>query len=243
MPHQRYFYPGLLDTEQVELAGDEFFHLTKAMRQKSGELLELVNGQGALATGRIAQIEKRNCVILIQNVKKEKPPNNTLILLQGLARMNRLEIIVEKGCELGVDQFWILPCERSENSKLSDKQLARLAAIAIAAMKQCGRLWLPEIKVVKNLQEWKEPLSGFFGDLSPDAPWLLDVLKDRKEKQIFAIGPESGFSEREEKLLQELGLQGVKLNESVLRTETAALAAAAILGCGRRLLNHDTFID
>lgn len=148
-----------------------------------------------------------------------------------MPKLPRLETIVEKGCELGLDELWIFPAEKGEKKELQEKQKQRLNAIAIAACKQSGRLWLPKIVYKDPLAAWKEAHSGFFGDLSPNARSLIEHLNDYK-RPLIAIGPESGFSDKEIKKMVDLGLKGVKLGRYILRTDTAALSALSVLGLG-----------
>ena len=161
----------------------------------------------------------------------QKPPRE-IILAQATPRLSRLDFIVEKATELGMTQLWPFPGELSERKSMTDHQLERLQAILISALKQCGRLWLPSLAVKSALSHWsKLDHACLYGDVDPDAPPLLRASRqaDVKRGVLFAVGPESGFTEREEEIMRKLDFQGVKLSDSILRTDTASMLAVGIL--------------
>ncbi len=233
MPSERYFHDKKFVDKQVILEGLEFHHLAHVMRSKAGDTVELVNGQGELAQGIIEAINKKNALLNIQRVVKEAPPNYEVVLAQAVPRMGRLDFIVEKGTELGMTQLFLFPTQRSERKQLTTHQLERLKAIAIAAMKQCGRLYLPQISICSSIAEaFKNQYIVFFGDVIPQALPLVKVWAEQKEIKAgveFYIGPESGFNDDEIDLLKGKGALGVKLHGNILRTDTAALTALSII--------------
>ncbi len=100
-------------------------------------------------------------------------------------------------------------------------------------MKQCGRLHLPKIVFRQDLDNWKDlEYPAFFGDVETSARSFLDVYKreDAHKGVMFFIGPETGFSDKETDKLRTLGVTGVKLSGNILRTDTAALVALALIG-------------
>lgn len=162
----------------------------------------------------------------------EAPPPYRLILAQAIPRTNRLEFILEKGTELGMTEIWLFASARSERRNFSEHQEARLKNITIAALKQCGRLFLPTIVMLPQIKDWpKLPYPAFFGDTQPSAPILASAFQkhDGCQEVLFCIGPESGFTPEETTLLQTHGANGVKLHPNILRTDTAALAALSLL--------------
>lgn len=232
MPKERFFFDAdFVQNEQISLCDQEFHHLIHVMRVKVGQLVELVNGRGALASAQVKLIEKKQVIVLIENVFKSDPCSSEVILAQSIPRINRLDFILEKGTELGMTEIWLFPTELSDRKELTEHQIERLRTITISAMKQCGRLYLPKIVVKPLLAKWKEPTQrSFFGDLDPDAPLLDFILKKENPKgTLFYIGPESGFTAEEIVLLRHLKATGVKLHSNILRSDTAALTALALL--------------
>ena len=233
MPHNRYYIDAPLAlNESVTLSGDEWHHLTRVSRSRKGDVVELVNGKGQLAEASICDLRKNDAELLIETVT-QKPSPPPLILAQAIPRMNHLEWIIEKGTELGATAFWLFPGNLSEKETLSPNQLARLGHLCISAMKQCGRLDLPEILLMPSLAEWK-PMQGtlLFGDTEEDAPylWDLSLIKPLPSPVFLFIGPEKGFDPKEVRFMQTaLNAKGVKLHPNILRAETAPLAALALM--------------
>lgn len=233
MPIERYFSATPFQANQIcELQEAEFHHLAHVMRTRKGDAVELVNGQGCLAHASVQSIEKNRALLFIHTIVQEESPPYSLILAQALPKPNRLDFILEKGTELGVTAFWLFPGQLSAKKEFYPHQLERAQAITIAAMKQCGRLILPEIHVLPALEQWSEwPSCAFFGDVQPNAPLFETVWQQSVEKNActFFTGPESGFSAQEVAILKDHGVKGVKLHPYILRTETASLMALSLL--------------
>ncbi len=232
MPHDRFFIDAPFRKEEtVSIEDAEWHHLVNVTRAKSGQSVDLVNGRGQLAHARLYQLNKKSADLLIEEVV-ESPRETTapIILALALPRMNHLEWIVEKGTELNASAFWLFPGMLSEKSDLSPTQQQRLKHLSIAAMKQCGRLDLPKIEQKPPLLQW-QPLPGtlVYGDVSPDAPYLWKLPRAAAPVILF-IGPEKGFSPKEEAYLKNsLGAKGVRLHPNILRAETAPLVGLSLI--------------
>lgn len=235
MPIDRYFSEASLDHgASISLEGQEFHHLVNVTRLRIGEEAEIVDGKGTLAHAKLESIHKKEAFLTIQHVEKVTKPVSEIILAQAIPRLNRLDTIMEKATELGATQFWLFPGELSERKSLTEHQLERLQTITISALKQCGRLWLPELHVKPALKEWsKLPYPSFFGDVSPNASPLAQAIKPSGDC-LIVIGPESGLNDAELDMLRALGFCGVKLCDAILRTDTAAILA---IGLARHLLD------
>jgi 16S rRNA (uracil1498-N3)-methyltransferase len=233
MPQERFFYPkALVVGETVSLDEEETRHV-KVMRPRIGDELELINGQGFLAKAVLLSLEKKDCAFAVKSVFYEEPAKEKLILAQGLPRQNRLDFIVEKSTELGIAELWLFDGERSEKKGLSSQQHQRIELQFIAAMKQSGRLFLPTLRYLPAISNCikEEGSLWLFGDLSIDAPRLLEAIPKEKVGAIVAfIGPEAGFSSQEIDWLRNHEALGVRLSSNILRTDTAAIAMLALLG-------------
>ncbi len=238
MPENRFFTDQLLKTNKtIVLAKDEVHHL-KVMRLSKHSLLELVNGKNQLAYAEIKELKKNQAILQIKKLVQSKPAIWKLTLAMSLIKPAKMELIIEKATELGVHEFILFPADLSEAQQISDHKKERFKAIAIAALKQCGRLDLPTITYVNSLKKTaagcKLKMQKYFGDLSSDALNPIQNGKFLKPEQntniICFIGPEKGFTEDETIFFKkELKAQGIKLSENILRAETAAIAAAALL--------------
>lgn len=233
MPVNRYYLDKLFNRDStVELEGKEYHHLSHVMRASQGERIDLVNGRGQLAKACILKLDKRRAHLQVEEVISKDQPSFEIILAQALPRTNRLHTIIEKGTELGMSQLWLFPGELSERKSFASQGKERLKAVAISAMKQCGRLFLPKIVINPPLCSWKTlDYVAFFGDIDPIAsPFSLqgkDVFSSLGV--IFFIGPESGFTEKEIAWLKKSKVRGVKLHENILRTDTAPLVALSLI--------------
>ncbi len=220
MPHDRFYIDVPLKGE-VFLDGEEFHHLSRVMRKKEGDVVELLNGKNTLALATLSSISKREASLTVIRSEDKKTLLPSLKLIQAIPKLSHLELILQKGTELGTSHFYLYPSSLSEKKELSANQKRRLHLILIGAMKQCGRLDLP-------ILEWEFPsLEGkvFFGDLSLDPPSLSEVAS---LPATFIVGPEKGFTKEEIADLHTKA-QGVRINPYTLRAETAAIAGLAIL--------------
>lgn len=232
MPCNRFFVDQPLKTSETITLGDsEYHHMTKVMRLKPNEIVELINGKGYLAKATIEKLSKESAFCLIKEVYFEEKPSKPFIIAQSLLRAPSLDLIVEKNTELGVDSLWFFPSLHSEKDSLSHHQLERLHKHTLSAIKQCGRLYLPEIRCFKSLAEILSfpSFSFLYGDISSLAPSLKEVLKDLTKVPLFFVGPEKGFHEKEIVLLNRYKAHGVSLHRNILRAETASIAASTLL--------------
>lgn len=228
MPHDRFYLDAdLISGHEVTLDKEEGHHL-QVMRPKPGDQVEIINGRGALALGSIVNKQ----AIHIDSVTHVPENSFQLIIAQAMPRFSRLDTILEKGTELGMTSLWLFPGEKSEKTTFSDNQKERMDKILIAAMKQCGSLYLPKLEIHPSIATWKSlPYPIFFGDVGEEAPhFYLSWKKTSPEKgAIFVIGPESGLTEKEESHLKGLHAKGVTLHKNILRTDTAPLAALTLM--------------
>jgi 16S rRNA (uracil1498-N3)-methyltransferase len=229
MPDNRFYIDAPLTLDSLKIEGEEAHHLLHVMRAREGDLVELVNGRGSLAEAQVKAINKRDVTLDLVKHYPVPPPPFPLIIAQAMPRFNRLDTLLEKGTELGMSELWLFTGERSEKAELSENQKERAHKIMVAAMKQCGRLYLPEIRLLPPLKMWTKPeFPLYYGTLEEGVPTLLKAWKPAKGA-IFAVGPEKGFSLEELQLLKQLGGTGVTLHPNILRTETAPLAALSIM--------------
>lgn len=228
MPANRFFFRGSLEVKStIDLKDPEHHHL-RVMRIEENEEVELVNGQGSLAKARLLSLDKHKATLQILAVQHTPRPIPSIALAIPYLRASKFEFIVEKGTELGADDFYLFPADHSEKSELSDNQLERLHNLIISAFKQSGRLYLPSLQLLADFEDlFKSESALLFGDLAPTAPWIAPA----KQNTLFVTGPEQGFSKKEEQLLAAQG-KGVKLSANILRAETAPLAALSVLRVG-----------
>jgi 16S rRNA (uracil1498-N3)-methyltransferase len=231
MPHDRFYHPEPFIKNHSFALGDEEAHHLRVMRIRTGETIEIVNGLGQLAQAEVSSIDKKSTLVSVTSIHEEPVPSRQIILAQAIPKLTRLDGIVEKGTELGMTQLWLFPGQRSEKNILSTNQQQRVSFLAVSALKQCGRLYLPKIVFMPPLNKWDEcPPTAFFGDIAPQAPLFHNAwMKQKPQDTVFFTGPEAGFTAEEMTQLKKLGAQGVSLHKNILRTDTASLAALSLI--------------
>jgi 16S rRNA (uracil1498-N3)-methyltransferase len=214
------------------LEGEEFIHLARVMRLRAGDGCEVVNGKGFLAKAKIKKIEKERAILEVDGVYEEKREGFFTVVVPILSPP-KMHLIVEKGTELGVDRFLFFPAELSEKSEIKEQEMSRLKRVVIAALKQSGRLFLPEVKIIPGVDKWEIEKGDFEGDWfygDPEEGGKGIEILGKSRRATFVSGPEKGFSEEERDKLKRMGFNPVRLNKYVLRAETAPIVAAAIHG-------------
>lgn len=186
-----------------------------------GEWVCLIDGKGCEASACIEAISRTETTLLVQKLSHKEAPQHSWTLALALIRPAKLELALEKATELGIDHFQLFVADFSETTKISSD---RFEAIFQGACKQSGRLFMPTVEILKALTLPSGPF--FYGSLDAKATPLQEV----PSKLTFFIGPEGGFSDREQALLTKG--TGIRLGEHILRAETAAIAAAALIASG-----------
>lgn len=230
MPHDRFFISALLEKNHlVEIKGSEHTHLYRVMRKNKGDIVELFDGKGILAEAAIEQIDEKRAHLKIRKITHQDPQKIKTTLLQALCPLGKIELIVEKATELGIDEIIFFPAEKSLKDQIKQTQIDRINIITISACKQSGRLFLPYISFIPSLEKHIFSNVFLFGDVRVNAPFMKDIVQNAKGNISICIGPEAGFTEKEVLFLENKKAVGVKISHNILRAETASIAAVAIL--------------
>lgn len=224
-----FYQPGVQEGNHF-LEDEEFRHCTKVLRNKIGDEIQIIDGNGNYFVAIINSIEKQRCHFSITDSKKEIPKQYGIhIAVAPTKNQDRLEWFVEKAVELGVDEISFLSCDHSE--RISIKQ-ARIDRVAISALKQCGRATLPLFSAITDFKTFVEMnFEGekFMAYVDNTNPNHLFHLAKPSKKYVVLIGPEGDFSTEELKNAEINGFQKISLGNYRLRTETAAITACQIL--------------
>ena len=222
-----FFCPELADGPVV-LPEEEAHHATAVLRLKAGDRIGLLNGKGMRAEAELVEVGKRGCTALVRSTTSV-PAERTASIHIAVAptkQADRIEWFVEKAVELGVDRITPLFTQRTERTRMKTERLER---VAIAAMKQSQRAWLPRIDAltsVADLLKGPMPAQRFFGWCEGVHVPLMKAY-DPGADALVLIGPEGDFTPEEVMLLRAKDFNAVSLGAARLRTETAALAACA----------------
>lgn len=230
------FYAADLDASLIALDEEESRHLAGVLRRKAGDTLQLCDGQGRSCLAEIVEVGKRALFARALHPIPAPAPNPALLRLAvaPTKHADRIEWLVEKAVEIGVRRITPLLCERSERRVL---RTDRLQKIALSAMKQSKRLWLPRIDELTPfpvfLKNENDVAQRFIAECGPaPKPHLFGAL-ERGALCCVLIGPEGDFSPAEVALALEHGYGAVSLGAARLRTETAALSAVMIAAMSR----------
>lgn len=211
-------------------------HLVRVLRLREGEPCVLFNGDGHDYAARLASVTKREVsaeVLSATPVDKESPLR--IVLLQGIARGEKMDLILQKATELGVAAIVPVNGERTEvrlDAERAQKRLAHWRSVVESACGQSGRARVPEVQPPASLEAAAAALPGDALRLLLDPQGehrLASMQLQDTNTVVVAIGPEGGWSPRDRQALQAAGFSGLRLGPRVLRTETAGLAAIAAL--------------
>ena len=240
MQRPRIYTPAPLRTGTTHaLSESAAVHVTRVLRLAAGDPITLFDGSG-MDYDAILKIVARSGVSAEVStgrpVARESPLD--VALLQGVSRGPRMDTVMQKATELGVRIIQPVLAERSVvrlDALRSQTRLEHWQRIVISACEQCGRSIVPEIRPAKPLDE---ALAGVGPDtvgltLDPAGTAPLAHLLGTATRVALAVGPEGGFTEAEIRTLTLAGFRGLRLGPRILRTETAPLAALAILQYAR----------
>lgn len=229
----KFYEPDILaGTEHYLIEGENYRHISRSLRMKTGDNLTLTDGKGNDFEARITDITEAFVEVDILKCEKgETEASVRLHLYQGVPKSDKMELIIQKFTELG--GYSITPTKTdftvSDISGKEDKKVARWQKIALEGAMQSKRSFIP---IIKSPEKFKDAIQN-----APGAKLLLyegggipikELIKGCEDISVF-VGPEGGFSEKEVNFAKEKGARIVTLGKRILRTETAPLAAAAII--------------
>lgn len=230
MPINRYFTEtDLTSVNCISIQRAEKQHATRVMRREQGDKLELIDGRGNLARAEIISVDRSELLVKIEEVISLPRPTRELELVQLVPRWERLCWIIEKATELGVSKITLVTGSR-KNCGISKPN--RLRNLAIAALKQSGQLYLPELKISRELEFWPElqkPRALFYADQNSELS-ISDLPDTRPYVCALVVGAEEGFQSQHLETLKRSSARGLGLGDLTLRSETAAI-------CGLFALN------
>lgn len=212
-------------------------YLKNVLRLKPGAAFFLFNGREAidyqatlLADGKLIKAE----IGAAQPLATESGLSSEIV--QGLARADHIDWMIQKATELGVSKISIFNSERTQSPLKTvqlDKKLAHWLGVAISACEQCGRAIVPEIRFHSGLEQALQVLPDSLKLLLDfEGRPLASALQPAHSRVSILLGPEGGLNPHEIGLARDSGFQPVSLGSRILRTETAATAALAIIQSG-----------
>ncbi|MBN1272524.1 MAG: 16S rRNA (uracil(1498)-N(3))-methyltransferase [Candidatus Aminicenantes bacterium] len=240
MTSRRFFFEGFeADTYTVKLKGEEHHHLSCVIRAKKGKTVILFDKKGNEFKARVDEIRSDYTLLRIEKKVNSRKNHIDITLAQALLKAKKMDLVVQKATELGINHFVPVPAVRSvaKIEEKKDRKIERWNKIALSAAKQCGRTTVPEIAPcikLKDLDEHYPANIKFFLHEKNGRPLKKALLEkkvnpSRCESVIVLVGPEGGWTNAEEKLILEKGYEPVGLGPRILRSETSAICCLAII--------------
>ena len=237
MAAPRFYTPVPLARESrgtlIDLAEPVAHHAARVLRLGPGDALTLFDGAGGEFDALLERVDKRGATARVerfQPIERESPL--ALTLAQAIAANDAMDFAVRKATELGVASIQPLVTARSAPLPAGDrgeKRLAHWRQIAVAACEQCGRNRIPDVAPPQALSEWIGGWTGSGIVFAPEATRSIATLEQPTLPLALLIGPEGGFEPREVAAARAKGFTPVAVGPRVLRTETAAIAALAVV--------------
>jgi len=234
----RLYWPEPLREGTAPLPEGAARHLLKVLRRRDGDPVVLFDGQGQVAEGVLCDVTGAQGKITLGPAREDRSaePPCGLHLGLPLLRGERLDVALQKACELGVTEITLLKTERTEvkfeNGPRGGRRLAHAEGVLIHAAQQCGRTVVPTLNAPVALapfgEQRREALKLV---LDPEGrPLTREALGMPTPREVVLLtGPEGGLSERECEALARQGFHRWRLGNRILRAETAPLAALATL--------------
>lgn len=241
--HRFYVPAAEIRQGRLRLEGREAHHAHHVLRLSRGDEVTVLEGAGTVLRCRIDHLEREALELkVLEHTLVPRPPGE-VTLVQAIPKGSLFDSIVQKACELGVSRIVPLATERvisRFDAAEGRRKAEKWRTTAVEAIKQCGAAWLPEVT------DPMHPGQYLAGGAAVELPLLASLQEDRRHPrrwfEHFAaqhgrlptsvsiwIGPEGDFTPAEVKLILDSGAQPVSLGPLVLRAETAALAAVAVI--------------
>ena len=228
---------------EIILTSNESHYLSRVLRMRSEDLLEVIDGKGHLWNAKI--VEKKTIKLTngfdkpSQVVSRKRP----LICIAVVIPKKGFENFLQMSCEIGVDIIQPLISKRSVVRECNNEKIFRYQKIIHESVEQSERLWSPEVMQALTFPNWLNdlPSEAQIGFATTRIEYLHDFFNWLKEtthkvNQVWVvIGPEGGWNKDEEELAFDAGLVGVCIGENILRTSTAAVSACQLMTSWRSL--------
>ena len=228
------FYTPDINADTYTLSEEESKHAIRVLRLKNDDKIQLIDGSGGMYEVTIIDDDPKRCTVRVitKHTETGKRSFKLHIAIAPTKNIDRLEWFIEKATEIGIDEITLLDCEKSERTVV---KLDRINKVAISAIKQSMKAYLPKINELTGFNKFIATSNEFKGQRfiahchSREVLPHIKTLYSKGKDALILIGPEGDFSEREVKLATENGFVEISLGQSRLRTETAALYACTTI--------------
>ncbi len=233
-----YVLPSQISGNTIHIDNSERHHLINVLRLKRGDEVQVFDGEGNSYNAVLGDTRSSVVNASICHHQFYAPNSPQITLFQGLPKSDKLQLIVQKTTEIGVDQIVPMICQRSipkQTVATQKKRQARWQRIAIEAAKQCKRPRFPKVLDTRKITDCFEmathlDLSILFWENEENQEIKVILQNHRQIRSVgLFIGPEGGFSDEEVEDAIQSGCIPARLGDNILRTETAAIVGVALV--------------
>ncbi|WP_024615113.1 16S rRNA (uracil(1498)-N(3))-methyltransferase [Clostridium sp. Ade.TY] len=225
--------------DYAKIIGDDVKHIYKVLRLSEGEEVVLNDCAGSEYLAKINEITKSEVTLdIVKKLNLNNESNVEIVLFQGMPKAQKMDLIVQKGTELGITKFVPLITERVDVKLKGDfKKLDRLNRIALEACKQSKRSIIPNVlepmkfnDLLKEIKEFDLLIVPYENKEDFGIKSLMNEIDKNSIKRVgIVVGPEGGFEEEEIEILKREGAYIITLGKRILRTETAGFVATSLI--------------
>ncbi|HVS33757.1 MAG TPA: RsmE family RNA methyltransferase [Thermoanaerobaculia bacterium] len=217
----------ILPATEVVVGGEEFHHAVRVARVREGEEVELFDGRGALASGKVRLVGRDHVTVMVEQELPSREARIAVHLAVAIIQLEKFELVLQKATELGVRSIIPLITDRVEiRPERYRGRAGRWEKIVFEAAKQCGRAVVPPVEPATT---FGEAVKAGMTRIVFDADAAADPAPAALTEVTLLVGPEGGWSEEEIALARRSGCVFQRLGPRRLRAETAAIAATAII--------------
>lgn len=233
----RFFVDRISEQNAYIESAEEIKHITKVIRLKEGQSVEIFDGGGKEYIAEIAALQKQQITLnILETVEIERELKTQIVVYQGIPKAQKMDLIIQKLTEIGVQR--IVPVKFERCVRLIDekesKQNERWSKIAFEACKQAKRTKIPSIDYSMDIKELLEDIKKNDHTLlfyeNEQQRTIKDMLKNAAGSTLgIIIGPEGGITAKEKEQIEAAGAVSVQIGNRILRTETAAIYGASVV--------------
>lgn len=213
-----------IDQQTAVLTPEESWHCAKVLRYKPNDQIELIDGKGAFYKAVLSQVHEKKCVASITEgpIHQVKHPYYLHLAIAPTKQIDRIERMIEKAVEIGIDELSFIKCKNSERTVVKTD---RIQKIVESAVKQSKQAFIPKVNELTELQLILRSKADHKVIAHCDEDEKLDIknIKIQNESYLILIGPEGDFSPAEISEAKNAGFKPISLGGTRLRTETAGL--------------------
>lgn len=229
---------GAVSDSRAVISGELYHHIARVLRMQAGDRLILVDEDGCEHQGLIKEIGRDTLIVGVEgSIFRATGEQTRITLCQGLPKGDKLELIIQKCTELGLDRLIPFTSGRTVPKLDQERELRRLERwrrIAQEASQQANRTTVPEVTSIKAFEQMLDAVDAqvrlllWEGERTRHLKGVVAELPNPRKVAVI-VGPEGGLSRQEAELAEQKGFVPVTLGDRILRTETAGIAITAIL--------------